>query len=174
MKHRYFKISLVIISILYACKDKTNDNKIEVKLVSIGIVDTPPPVPPPPPPISNTMTFNDWLVKISQTETPEKTIVAYNFGLFETENGYTVYLIGSKEFDKDDSDWALNHDFEPKLKYYPLPEKIYKSLKWEEVLMKVKSQLIDFKKSFHFKKSFFSKAKAITVGFDDGDLERIK
>jgi len=41
-------------------------------------------------------------------------------------------------------------------------------------LEKIKSQLEDFSKTDKFKSSFFSKAQAIIIGFDDGDLERIK
>ena len=127
---------------------------------------------PPTTPIF--MTIQEWLFHLCDVEHPGKSIIAYNFGIFETENGYTIYLIGSKEFDKDDSDWAANNDFVPKSKYYPLPEKEYKGLKWEKVLDKVKVHLEDFTKTGKFKNSFFAKAKAITTGFDDGDLVRIK
>ena len=119
------------------------------------------------------MTLENWLFDLCDTESPDKSIIAFNFGLFESEDGYTIYLIGSKEFDEDDPDWATNIDFEPEEKYFPLATEDYNHLKWEQVLQKIKTQLEDFSKTDKFKSSFFSKAKAITTGFDDGDLERI-
>jgi hypothetical protein len=160
--------------ILLSCNLKTETKVTDVKLVSVTQTDGVPEPPLPPPPISNFMTLQEWLFKMCDTETPDKSIIAYNFGLFETENGYTIYLIGSKEYDKDDQDWATNNDFEPSLKYYPLPTSQYKNLEWEKVLERIKYQLKDFTKTEKFKNSFFAKAKAITTGFDDGDLIKIK
>jgi hypothetical protein len=167
-------VILLVGHILLSCNSKTETKVTDVKLVSVTQTDSVPEPPPPPPPISNFMTLQEWLFKLCDTETPDKSIIAYNFGLFETENGYTIYLIGSKEYDKDDQDWATNNDFEPSLKYYPLPTSEYKNLKWEKVLERIKSQLKDFTKTDKFKNSFFAKAKAITTGFDDGDLIKIK
>ena len=156
----------------YACNIKT-----EVKVTDITLdssTSEKDPASSPTTTHSSFMTLQDWLFHLCDTERPDKSIVAYNFGLFETENGYSIYLIGSKEFDKNDSDWATNNDFEPNSKYYPLPADEYKSLKWEKVLAKIKTKLKDFTKTEKFKNSFFANAKAITTGFDDGDLERIK
>lgn len=174
MRSIIFMIVILVGSFTLACKNKKEEKAIEVKLISITQTDTSPELPPPPPPISNFMTLQEWLFRICVTEKPEKSIIAYNFGLFETENGYTIYLTGSKEYDKNDSDWATNNDFEPSITNYPLPSSEYKSLKWEQVLDKIKSQIKDFTKTDKFKNSFFAKAKAITTGFDDGDLIKIK
>lgn len=119
------------------------------------------------------MTLIDWLSKLCDAEFPDESIVAYNFGLFETQNGYTIYLIGSKEFDNDDSDWACNNDFEPEHKYFDLPANDYKSLSWQQVMDKIVSELTAFSKSSRFRNSYFSQAQAITTGFDDGDLVQI-
>jgi len=120
------------------------------------------------------MTFQDWLQSICITEKPHKSIIAYNVGIFESVDGYMVYLIGSKEFDEEDSDWATNEDFIPKNKYYRLPKQEFKDMKWDEVQTKIEQMLKDFINSDTFKRSFFSEAKAITTGFDDGDLIRVK
>ncbi|HEX6429818.1 MAG TPA: hypothetical protein VF008_19125 [Niastella sp.] len=122
----------------------------------------------------NDMTFNNWLTQICTTEKPEASIIAYNFGLLETGNGYTVYLIGSKLYDKEDTDWATEEDFVPALRYYALSPSDFKQLQFDVVQNKVKKMIKDFMKTDTYKKSFFAKAKAITIGFDDGDLEKIK
>jgi hypothetical protein len=119
------------------------------------------------------MTLEGWLFNLCDSEAPKKSIIAYNFGLFETEDSYSIYLIGSNEFDENDSDWATNSDFEPKDKYFQLPAKDFKKLSWQQVLDQIESELKTFSKSAKFRNSFFSKAQAVTTGFDDGDLVRI-
>jgi hypothetical protein len=115
------------------------------------------------------MELEQWLSNICKTEAPDKSIVAYWFGIFESET-YMLYLVGSNSYDSNDDDWACNTDFVPKHKYFALVNEDYKDLDWEDLLMKVKSKLVDFMKSTTFQNSFFAEATAIAVGFDDGDL----
>lgn len=172
MKNKKLLFSSLLVVLILACKNKLKNEQTTVELVSIKLLDSIPV--PPPHPTTTFMTIQDWLFKICETENPDDSIIAYNLGIFESDSGYTVYLTGSKEFDKDDSDWVLNDDFEPVQKYCPLPPDEYQNLKWEQVLNRIKSQLMDFTRTEKFRKSFFSRAKAITTGFDDGDLVRIK
>jgi hypothetical protein len=46
--------------------------------------------------------FKNWIEKINLNELPNKDIVAYNFGLFKSNDSYKMYLIGSNKFDIDD------------------------------------------------------------------------
>jgi len=103
---------------------------------------------------------------------PSESIVAYNIGLFESEDGYMAYLIGSQEYDESNDDWACNEDFVPRKKYFNLPNS--KDKKWEIILEEVKVFMKEFMKSDSAKESFFSYATAITVGFDEGDLIKVK
>ena len=48
--------------------------------------------------------IEDWLLELSHNEVIPENIVALNFGIFESENGYCVYLIGSESYDVDDDD----------------------------------------------------------------------
>ena len=41
---------------------------------------------------------------IALSEPPSEEIVAFNIGLFESDNGYMAYLTGSKEFGSEDDD----------------------------------------------------------------------
>jgi hypothetical protein len=115
--------------------------------------------------------FNDWLDKIIITEKPSAEIAAYYFGLFETLNGYEIYLVGSNDFDEDDDDWACNTDFEPKDKYLKLGQA---GTNWEEILSETKQNIQNYMQKPNYKNSFLDKAKAIATGFDEGDLYRIK
>ncbi|HEY6019519.1 MAG TPA: hypothetical protein VIY48_06350 [Candidatus Paceibacterota bacterium] len=112
-----------------------------------------------------------WLTGIAETEFPSGGVVAFNIGLFEGAEGFTAYLIGSKEYDSSDSDWACSEDFVPERKYFKLEHSIGKEwgLLESEVVNEVKSFLL----SPSAAKSFFAKAVAVTVGFDDGDLVKV-
>ncbi|HQU91595.1 MAG TPA: hypothetical protein PLK77_04820 [Pyrinomonadaceae bacterium] len=116
------------------------------------------------------MNLQSWLHEICESEAPDRTVLAFNFGLFETEEGYSIYLIGSNEYDKLDPDWATNVDFEPANKYLPLPPHDFGNLSWERALEKIRIQLIEFTATETFQRSFLARAHAITTGFDDGDL----
>lgn len=116
--------------------------------------------------------FSSWLGRISQTETPPSSVIAYNIGLVETNDGFSAYLIGADEFDPEDSDWACEESFTPEERYFPIPQGV-SSNDWSEVHRQVADALRKFLSSANGKKSFLAKAKAVTVGFDDGELERI-
>lgn len=117
--------------------------------------------------------IHNWISKICETEHPDDSIIAYHFGLFESDKGYTIYLAGSAEFDEDDSDWACNSDFEPEEKYLLLPDE-FQNQSWEEVLDKAVASLTAYTTTATFQSSFLATVTAITTGFDDGDLVRIK
>lgn len=116
--------------------------------------------------------FNNWLESISKEEKIDAAIIAFNFGIIESAKGYKIYLIGSKKYDEGDDDWATEEDYVPKEKYFLLKDTSGK--KWEDVL-KISVELVSqYVNSEGFKTSEFKKAQAITTGFDDGDLVRIK
>ena len=122
--------------------------------------------------------FDNWIREIIKTESPDKNIIAYKFGLLETPDvpsGYYLYLIGAKEYDQGDDDWASGFgDYKPKNTYLGLPEKEFKNVEWEKVQQMIIKKVKDFMKTDDYKSSFFYNAKAIAVGFDDGDLVRVK
>ena len=118
--------------------------------------------------------FKDWVEEISANETISSNITAFNFGIFETENGYSLYLIGSENYDENDDDWATEVDFEPSHKYFEIDPLITKGKSWEQVLKLSNDVVSRYVKSDSFKSSILKNAKAITIGFDEGDLIRIK
>lgn len=119
--------------------------------------------------------FNEWLNQIISNENPDEGIIAYNIGLIETDKGYSAYFMGARKYDENDSDWACDFgDYTPKKKYLDLSKTELKKLSWEELQNKIIVFVKDFMKTKTYENSFLHKATAITVGFDDGDLIRIK
>lgn len=118
--------------------------------------------------------FNNWMTRLNKLEKPNRSISAFNFGLFETPDRYTLYLIGANHFDEEDEDWATEIDFEPQEKYLAIDSEETNGLEWNQVLDKVTTTVTKYIHSPDFKESILNKAHAITTGFDDGNLIRIK
>jgi len=117
---------------------------------------------------SNESKLEKWLNSISSEEKIPNTIKAINIGLFETQEGYSLYLIGSNTYSSTDDDWASNEDFTPKNKY--LGFNFDKKLEWREFLDWVHHE----SKNIIGKNNLFTNIDTITVGFDDGELILVK
>ena len=115
--------------------------------------------------------IKQWLIRISRSENPPSEIVAYNIGLFQTETGYRAYLSGATSFSDEDSDWACDETFTPSERYFAFPRDL-SNVDWDRAL----AVTVDAVKDFLAENpaSFLNTAKAVTVRFDDGDLERVK
>ncbi len=118
--------------------------------------------------------FSNWISKIGQDSKPGKNIIAINFGIFQTEHSYSIYLIGSTEYDIEDSDWACNEDFVPQDKYFELTKNETKGSDWTKIEELVSNLLKNYTVSDNFKNSFLINIENITCGFDDGELIKIK
>jgi len=118
--------------------------------------------------------FKEWITLLNKAENPSTEITAFNFGLFQTEAGYCMYLTGSKRFDAEDDDWAVEVDFEPKEKYLEIDPPFSKELTWDKVLDIAVIVIKSYVGSVEFENSILGRAEAVTTGFDDGELIRIK
>jgi len=116
-----------------------------------------------------------WLFFIESRETLPQDIVALNFNVWEAaeENGescYTLELIGSKQYDAQNDDWACEEDFEPNQRNCDALQ-LSSEIPWEEVLKDMVGVLKELKKELKGINLF--RVEHITVGFSDGDLEVI-
>jgi hypothetical protein len=154
-------------SLIIACSQKTKNEsgKVEVKEVTLydtsyDIVDD---VDPPPPDLtSNFKTLQDWLLSICDDKKPKKSIANYEFGLFESRDDYTIFLIGINRYTKGDTSYT-RIEFEPSNMYFQLPKGEYKNLNRGELLNQLITQLKDFTDTKKFKTSFFIEADKITL-----------
>jgi hypothetical protein len=115
--------------------------------------------------------FENWLNKISRTISPPPEILAFNFGIFEGEEGYTVYLTGSRIFDPKDPDWACQVDYEPEENYLCFEDS--SRMDWTTVQTLVETLVRDYLEN-HPEAPLLDPNPSITVGFDDGDLVQIR
>jgi predicted transcriptional regulator YdeE len=117
--------------------------------------------------------IHSWITRIDEIEKIPDSIIAFNFGIVETEDGYHVYLIGVSDYDVEDDDWACEEDFIPEEKYLDLGA-VSSNWDWEEVQSIVKDSVEQYIRTSASPKSFVHKAEYLTTGFDDGELERIE
>ncbi len=118
--------------------------------------------------------FSDWIVKISNSSQPGNEIKAINFGILQTEESYSIYLIGSVEYDPNDDDWACNEDFIPDEKYFALTKQEIIDKDWTMVQDMIINVIKSFLDSELYNDSILKAVDHITCGFDGGSLEKIK
>lgn len=109
--------------------------------------------------------FEKWVDSSLTAELP-KDVVAFCFNLYDDGNGqWSVELVGTSSFDKDDSDWACNEVFDTRNN--PLKWKSKES--WKKVLSSVRSHLETYLKNGKHA-SLLRSQQGIGLGFVDGDL----
>lgn len=118
--------------------------------------------------------FSDWIKKVENENPPGPEIAAINFGMFQSDKGYMIFITGSEIYDANDDDWAGEIDYQPSRanKYFLLPREITAGLKWAKVLEHATNslkQLIETDPNI----PFFAN-RVVTIGFDDGKLTVIK
>lgn len=118
--------------------------------------------------------ITNWLQRLNDEEAVPSNIVALNFGLFNSEKGYCIYLIGSEHYDETDDDWACDVDFEPKEKYLEITDADVQNMSWEKFQNDVVQIISDYicQTTVCDSSLFFN--RVVTIGFDDGDLVRVK
>jgi hypothetical protein len=161
-----FIFILLIINLLMTCNRKTDVEKEEVEVIHV-VVQSEEDCPEPPPPgfTSQFKTVQEWLFNICDTDKPGKSITTYNFGLFEVEEDYIVFIVGLNTYNTGQYSSATRIDFAPSSMYFSLPKSEYKNLNREHVLERLTTQLKDFTKTDTFRHSFFALATSLTTDF---------
>ncbi|MCP1124147.1 hypothetical protein NKR74_12625 [Bacillus sp. 3103sda1] len=119
--------------------------------------------------MDNYKLFSNWLNQLFEQEIP-KGIKAFNFNLYEGEEGtYDIQLIGSDEFDEDDSDWACTDYFSSgeAICYIKRTEEIED---WEQGLSYI-TMLVERYLNEGENANILKNASVIGIGFVDGDID---
>ena len=114
--------------------------------------------------------FSEWIDHLQRTEPPFDDVTAFNFGVFESPDGFRLYLSGAKEYDADNEDWACANDYYPNGRYF---QTLLAEDKWEDALETAVRVVRNFLTSSNLSSSFLQD-RIVTVGFDDGNLTRIQ
>jgi len=117
--------------------------------------------------------ITNWLAALLTGQPPPSNIVAFNIGLYETPDGYCAYLSGATKFDASSDDWALEDAYSPSYREFLLPNNQLQVSSWQEALSQVHAALKAALSHSPLSNSVLAHAHAVTVGFDDGDLERV-
>jgi hypothetical protein len=123
------------------------------------------------------MTFNDdfiaWVTRSANTDVPAS-VRAFAFNLYELPKDgspFGVELIGSSNFDTEDSDWACDEVWAATPRMLEIPV-AFSSRSWEACFAAVKGLVvaaIDEENAGEVLKT----REGIAVGFVDGDLDLI-
>ena len=74
--------------------------------------------------------IRNWILALCHERYDNNEIVALNFGIYEINSGYCLYLTGSKTYDASNDDWACSIDYEPQINYLTINSK----MKWKQFL----------------------------------------
>lgn len=118
--------------------------------------------------------FDGWLASVLATELPSP-LVAFSFNLFELDSTgakYGIELVGSDEFDPDDTDWACCEVWVANPRSISIP-RTFADEGWEKCLNDTKRLLAKALAKPSVSASKLKEKEAVAIGFVDGDLELI-
>jgi len=118
--------------------------------------------------VKNGLTYSEletWLDDVMQIAIPND-VVAFCFNLYEdSNNGWSLELIGSRSFDATDNDWACDEVFATR----DNPLTWHDNKEWQDVLMIITKMLKDYLEKGKSGKELKAR-QGLAVGFVDGDL----
>lgn len=112
--------------------------------------------------------FNSWLDAALAQPIPSS-VLAFSFNLAEP---WCVEVIGAERYAEEDSDWACDEAFRPKIPNFDLHESEVGD-DWESVLEAAKKIVSSYIDRPSAGSAILKRAEAVCVGFVDGDLHRI-
>ncbi len=109
-----------------------------------------------------------WINNIAIQEIPEE-VIAFNFNLYEdTDNTWSMELVGTESFDEEDPDWACDEVTDFGTRDNPLAWQ--KDASWDEVLEEIIGALKMYLDLGGFA-NVLKNSNGVGVGFVDGDIE---
>lgn len=116
----------------------------------------------------------NWLNEIEKQDgIPPSEVVVFNLGLYESDEGFVMYLVGGFEYNEANDDWATLEMPKQDYRYLLLPQ-LVQNKPWMLVLEYAKNTLLELESEGVFNKNILQNCKAITTGFDDGELIKIR
>lgn len=112
--------------------------------------------------------FDDWLDN-ALSQPISSSVVAFSFNLAEP---WCIEVVGSNRYSPNDSDWACEESFHPDVEPFELSEFEHEE-SWKVVLAGAKRKVAAYLARRSDGRAILRKAKAVAVGFIDGDLHKV-
>lgn len=132
--------------------------------------------PPPPPPselVSKYASLTDWLEAMSMRKPPHDSIIVLHFTLHELKSGKIISLAGSAQYDIFDHSWLKHLDFVPADGFHAFRGSDIRGNTREELQEAAGKVILSFLEA-RPKATFFSRAKAITIGWVNEEPIRLR
>lgn len=114
--------------------------------------------------------FAAWLDSVLAAPVPS-TIAGFNLNLYEAQTCFHAQLIGASRFDRDDDSWAADEVFSTGENIFRLPHESVGAT-WRDGINATNKFLLHYILS-GTRADILRAAKAVTVGFVDGDLQPV-
>ena len=114
------------------------------------------------------MEFNAWTDRILVNHA-SRSVVAYNFNLYEHADEFAIQLVGTRSFDLRDQNWACDEIFSSGEDLFYLPHNVVGD-KWQDGLEAAKS-LVKNHLDHGTQAKVLKASCGVGVGFVDGDIE---
>jgi hypothetical protein len=112
--------------------------------------------------------FNTWLDGELSNPIPES-VIAFNFNLAEP---WSIEVVGCDSYSEEESDWACDESFRSGNLPFSLPSSEVGST-WEGVLEIARNMVVEYLERKSAGSECLRAAKAVAIGFVDGDLHRV-
>ena len=115
--------------------------------------------------------FAAWLDNALAEKIPRR-VVAFNFNLYEGEDSYHVDLIGAPSYNPRNSEWACTELFAAREPVFEIPRSS-RIKTWRRAQSVALELIRSYLGRDHTNAQRLKNARAVTVGFVDGDLVRV-
>lgn len=106
-------------------------------------------------------TPEEWLHAICSDNGPQTDVSFYEFGVFESEAEFTLYLVGKTVTSSNEDDIEISISYRPVHSNYVMPINFYGEQNRDGIINKISERLKDFVRSTTFQSSFLAEAEKI-------------
>ena len=115
-----------------------------------------------------------WLAEVEKMDgIPPADVVVFHLGVYKSDEGFVMYLVGGFEYTEENDDWAHLEMPKQDYRYWLLPENV-QDKPWQLAVEYAKNTLLELEEEGKFDNNILMHAKAITTGFDEGDIIKIR
>ncbi|MGC4123081.1 MAG: hypothetical protein QM765_52640 [Myxococcales bacterium] len=117
--------------------------------------------------------FERWLKDAFRAPVPPE-VQAYSFNLYEPANEkdvkFGVEVVGARRFDPEDSQWATDEIWAPKIRRLNIPQS-FSGDEGQDCLAKLRTLLSDALEKGDAASAFLKARRGVGLGFREGDRE---